>query len=152
MTRATQSPGGKNAVVHIDTESRTDDQVQGEADTHQVAGLVLGQVAGRDVNHPPEGVLGLAAAQAADCEPGNGSFRQLSGAEFSLLYVESALNDGEQVLSIGPAKKMEMKQGLDWSKVCGLVFEILKCWVAKIHKLNRKFAKICVSLSLQLNG
>ena len=111
MTRATQSPGGKNAVVHIYTESRTNDQVQGEADTHQVAGLVLGQVAGRDVNHPPEGVLGLAAAQAADCEPGDGSFGQLGGTKFSLLYVEPALNDGKLVLSIGPAKKnFEMRK------------------------------------------
>ena len=29
------------------------------------------------------------------------------------------------------------KQGQDWSEVCGLVFEIKKCLVIKILKLNR---------------
>lgn len=92
------SAGGEDAIEHVNAEGDANDEVEGEADAHEVARFEGREECGAEVNDAPELVLGLAARKASDRITGQISLHQAFNALPSKILVQSTLNNAKEVL------------------------------------------------------
>lgn len=76
-------------------------EVNREANAHEVARLVLGQVISAEGDDAPELVLRLATGETTDGVAGKVSLDEPFEADFAEVGLEGALDDAEEVLKRG---------------------------------------------------
>src|ERR1700728_2413614 len=89
---------GKDAIHHIDAETRVFDNFFGRAHSHHVAWLIGGEILECGFDELARALARFADAQASDGITGKSDFNSPLGGFFSESQVHSALDDAEERL------------------------------------------------------